>query len=234
LTAAWRWLQLALSTPSWQFLGLAALLAAVDWVAVARGLKRLEYVFKPAVMLALIGVVLSMDGVLFSDRGPERAWFLVALTLGLIGDVCLMLPVDLFLWGLGAFLLGHLAYIAGFLSAGEDLRASGAAAVALVVTGVPVGRRVLASVRRTRPSLVAPVAIYSVALSVMVVAAAGSPGRWAVVGAALFYASDSMIGWHRFVRPRAWAPLTIAVTYHLGQALLVLSLLRPVHGEFLP
>ena len=42
-----------------------------------------------------------------------RAWFVAALVLSLAGDVFLMLPKDLFVFGLGAFLLGHLAYIVG-------------------------------------------------------------------------------------------------------------------------
>jgi uncharacterized membrane protein YhhN len=48
----------------------------------------------------------------------------------------------------------------------------------------------------------------------------------AVGGAALFFASDTLIAWNRFVRPRPWMPLAIIVTYHVGQAGLVLSLAR--------
>jgi uncharacterized membrane protein YhhN len=44
------------------------------------------------------------------------------------------------------------------------------------------------------------------------------------VGAVLFYASDALIAWNRFVQPRPWMPLAIIVTYHVGQAALVLSL----------
>ena len=46
------------------------------------------------------------------------------------------------------------------------------------------------------------------------------------VGAALFVASDAMIAWNRFVAPFRAADLGIMVTYHLGQAGLVLSLLH--------
>jgi hypothetical protein len=44
-----------------------------------------------------------------------------------------------------------------------------------------------------------------------------------MVGAALFAGSDALIAWERFVAKRAWGPVTIIVTYHLAQALLVLS-----------
>ena len=47
----------------------------------------------------------------------------------------------------------------------------------------------------------------------------------AMAGALTFYASDSLLGWNRFVRPFPHAHLAVMVTYHLGQLLLVLSLL---------
>ena len=43
--------------------------------------------------------------------------------------------------------------------------------------------------------------------------------------AVLFMASDSMIGWKRFVAEFRGADVAIIVTYHLGQVLLVLGLL---------
>jgi uncharacterized membrane protein YhhN len=48
----------------------------------------------------------------------------------------------------------------------------------------------------------------------------------AAAGAALFVASDTMIAWNRFVRPLPMADVGIMVTYHLGQAALVLSLVH--------
>ena len=40
----------------------------------------------------------------------------------------------------------------------------------------------------------------------------------------LFFGSDAVIAWNRFVRPFAWAQLVIMVTYHLGQLALVTAL----------
>jgi uncharacterized membrane protein YhhN len=45
-----------------------------------------------------------------------------------------------------------------------------------------------------------------------------------ILGASLFYASDALIAWNRFVRETPHARLTVMVTYHLGQVGLVLSL----------
>jgi uncharacterized membrane protein YhhN len=83
--------------------------ALVDWAAVARRWRGLEYVAKPAVMLALLAWLWQ--------RGPwpaPLAAFAVGLVLSLAGDVLLMLPPRFFLGGLVAFLLAHVAYIVGF------------------------------------------------------------------------------------------------------------------------
>ena len=67
---------------------------------------------------------------------------------------------------------------------------------------------------------------YIAVIAAMLASALASGNVVAAVGAALFVASDSMIAWNRFVRPFAAADVAIMVTYHLGQAGLVLSLLR--------
>jgi uncharacterized membrane protein YhhN len=174
----------------------AALAAAGDWAAVAAGNKRLEYVCKPAVLVALTAAALALD----PDDPTVRAWFVVALVFSLAGDVFLMLPGDLFVAGLAAFLVGHLAYVGGFLAAGVSAPA--------VLAGLAV----------------VPVAAYMAVISAMLVTAIGAGPGLAVAGAALFYTSDALIGLGRFVRAWRWSPLAVIVTYHLGQGLLVVSL----------
>ena len=82
--------------------------------------------------------------------------------------------------------------------------------------------------RQGRPdgALRIAVSAYMVVISAMLATALATGNVVAGLGAALFVASDSMIAWDRFVRPWTWAPLAIMVTYHLGQAGLVASLLR--------
>jgi uncharacterized membrane protein YhhN len=43
------------------------------------------------------------------------------------------------------------------------------------------------------------------------------------VGAVLFYASDSMLAWDRFLKPLPHARLWVMVTYHLGQIGIILG-----------
>ena len=94
----------------------------------------------------------------------------------------------------------------------------------VAVAFVLVGARIVAGVRRTEPALAAPVLAYMGVISAMVVCAIGTAAPLAIAGAGLFYASDALIGWGRFVESRPWGDLAVMVTYHLGQVLLVLFL----------
>ncbi len=185
-----------------------------DWLAVARQRKPIEYVCKPATMAALIGVALTLD----ADNDATRVWFVVALALSLIGDVFLMLPSDQFVLGLGSFLLAHIAYVVGLRSF------EGWAAIVVTALCIAIGLPIIRAVRRADRSLVVPVVVYIAAIGAMVTTALSSGNATAAVGALLFMASDATIAWNKFVRPAAWMPLFIIVTYHLGQVGLVLSL----------
>jgi uncharacterized membrane protein YhhN len=170
----------------------------------------------------LIGVALVLD----PTHGDRRTWFVVALVLSLAGDVFLMLPRDLFVAGLASFLLAHVAYVVGFRMHGGSAGAWVLAGLAVVVVDVLLAGPVLAAVRRRHKDLLVPVVAYVVVISAMVSAALATGIALAIAGAALFFASDTLIAWNRFVRARPWMPLAIIVTYHLGQAGLVLSLAR--------
>lgn len=194
--------------------------AVIDWVAVNHGHRPVEYVFKPLTLVVLTAAALALD-----PADPTvRAWFVVALVLSLAGDVFLMLPGDRFVPGLGAFLLAHLAYVVGLAVAG--LEPLGVLAGLLVVGAAfgLVGTRLVAGIRATEPAMAGPVTAYMGVISAMVVCAFGTGDGVAIAGAVLFYASDALIGWGRFVRPYDWGRLAVMVTYHLGQVLLVLSL----------
>jgi uncharacterized membrane protein YhhN len=69
-----------------------------------------------------------------------------------------------------------------------------------------------------------PVAVYVLVISAMVVVALGTATALLVTAALLFYASDAMLGWNRFVTPKSWAHLAVMVTYHLAQGAFVLAL----------
>lgn len=203
---------------AWFALAAFALTAATDHRAVATRTKPVEYVAKPLAMVWLALFVVAAE----PSRPEAVGWWVAAIALSLAGDVFLMLPRDLFVFGLGSFLLAHLAYVGGFSSAGL---AASVWIPALVL--IPVAGVLLATMMRgpgMKPALKGPVTAYVGVIVVMVACAWASGSWWAAIGATLFMASDALIGWRRFVADRSWMAVTIIVTYHLGQLGLALYL----------
>jgi uncharacterized membrane protein YhhN len=208
---------------AWVLFATAIAFAAVDWIAVARGNRRLRRVSKPAVIVLLVVVALTLQ----RSSAAERSAFAVALSFSLLGDVALLKDERWFRPGLAAFLAAHLAYGGGFLIGGVNRGLLVYSVLAVAIVSSVLGGRILRAILQSSSrSMAAPVAAYLLAISAMLALAVASGKPLALAGAALFYASDGMIAWNRFVRPLSWSPLPIIVSYHLGQLGLVLSLAR--------
>ena len=151
---------------------------------------------------------------------------MLALGLSLLGDVLLMLPSDRFVFGLGAFLLAHVAYIVGLWTDGVGILGF---VIGLAIAGLSVvfvgGRIVTAINAGGHRDMATPVRAYMAAISLMLASAIGTTEALAIAGAALFYVSRcaDRVGAGSYDRARGTA-LTIIVTYHVGQASLTLSL----------
>jgi len=202
-------------------IALTLVVAVADWIAVGWEKRGAEYVFKPLTMVVLIAATLAIDPV----DDTVKVLFVAALAFSLLGDVFLMIPKNLFVAGLASFLVGHLFYIAGLQVRGQDGLWFLAGFVIVIIAVIVLGLRIINAVRRSdEPAMAAPVSGYVAVISFMVASAFGTRNLFAIVGASLFYASDAMIAWNRFVAPQPWARLAIMVTYHLGQIGLVLCL----------
>lgn len=202
-------------------LALFAAVAVADWIAVSAGARGAEYLLKPLAMVALIAATLTLD----PSSDAARGALVVGLVLSLVGDVFLMLPNDMFVPGLSAFLAAHIAYVVALWMLGVSAGGLLVGLALVVIAGLIVGRRIVTGAGRADHALVAPVAAYMVVISLMVVSAFGTGLFFAVVGALLFYASDAVIGWTRFVADHRHGRLLVMATYHLGQAGLVLALI---------
>ena len=203
---------------------LPAVCALVDWYAVAREDRALERAFKPATLLALVVTALVL-GAADADGGR---WLLAALVLGLVGDVCLLGKSDArFRAGLAAFLVGHLAYVACFTQVGLPRPDWSWLGLLAVAGAFAVTRPVVpATYRHGGLSMAAPVAVYTLVIAAMLVTAWWTGLPLVAAGATVFVCSDSVLAVHRFVRPLPRADLVVMVTYHVGQALIVLGILR--------
>lgn len=200
---------------------MAGVFAAANWWSRWSGDRRVEVVTKPATLVALVGVALLVD-----PMDPSvRAWFVAALVLSLAGDVFLLGDDRWFVPGLASFLVGHGAYIGGFVAAPTwRWWAAGVALVPVAIVVATAGRRIVAGARSADERLVGPVAAYLTVISAMLIAAAAAGNAWAVIGATLFVVSDTILGWNRFVHASPSLAPAIMITYHLAQAALVVSL----------
>jgi len=215
-----------MTTTSWVLLAAAAIAAVMDWWAAEMGRARVEAVAKPAVIVLLMGVAVTLT----ATSELARGLLIAALICSLVGDVALLRSnaATLFAVGLAAFLVAHLGYIGAMIldvgDASDGLPLAVAATAIVAVASWQVGWRIIGAVRGARPELATPVGAYVAVISLMVVAAWATGRPPAILGSLAFYTSDSLLGWDRFVRPLPHRGLLVMSTYHLGQALLVLSL----------
>jgi uncharacterized membrane protein YhhN len=206
----------------WVAAALTAVVAVLDWRAVVRDDRRTERWAKPAVVVGL-AVVALLGGAGGTTTGR---WVLLALALGLVGDVLLLPGPDRFVPGLVAFLLGHLAWVGACLGVGLDRPALGWVGVGVLVVALVAGRRILPAAHRAGgPTLAGAVAAYMLVIGAMAVVGWATGLVLVGLGATLFVVSDTVLAIGRFVQERRWTRPVVMVTYHLAQGLLVAGLL---------
>jgi len=208
-----------------------ALAAADTWLAGSRspGAREWRHVTKAALMPALAASLVATPG---SQGSPLRRTTLLAQACGWGGDVALLHEGDpAFFAGAGSFAVGHAAYITGF----HRLRRPGVGSSAerapwLVAAfwgaSMPV---VAAAAARKDPALGVAVAAYSALLATTLVTATrlsdelpAEVRRLAVAGAALFLASDTILGARMFLlhEPPPLVERLVMATYAGAQLLL--------------
>ena len=210
------------------WLVLVFIFASLEALAVSKNLEGLEYLAKPAVMVCLFLWLYSSTGL----QG-NTFWFGVGILFSLAGDVLLMISLDrLFLFGLAAFLFGHLSYITGFKDELGTVSAwSLLLLVFIAVSVIRMMRRIVGAMRaKGENNLVYPVIIYGSVISMMLYAAMStiydpawktSAALFVSLGAFLFCASDVILAWDKFVSPVKNGRVFNIVTYYLGQIGLV-------------
>jgi len=225
------------------------ILAIADWIAADRKIKALEYFAKPATMLAILWWIWLSVGL-----GGSMVWFTIGAIFCLAGDIFLMIPRNLFILGLVSFLIGHVFYILGlnntppfehlarlFLALYIVKPVAIVTAVILVIYLIWLYRKLAGSLKAKGISqLKIPVLIYAIVISLMVYSAllswyqvgwTAAAALSASIGAVLFFASDSMLAWDRFLNPIKHARLKVMVTYHLGQVGIILGAMLSIMGR---
>ena len=209
---------------------LAIIFAGLESLALYKGIRKLEFVAKPAVMICLFIW-------LYTTAGLQGAtlWFGLGILFSLAGDISLLFIDRFFMLGLIAFLLGHIAYLIGFNTPLPQTTTVWSFALAIMIGlgSVRVLRRIVGSIRaKGQKRLVVPVIIYGTVITLMLLAAMLTLFRleWNATaallvsfGAALFYFSDIVLAWHRFVSPIKNGRMLNIGMYHLAQIMIVVG-----------
>ncbi|MBE3040048.1 MAG: lysoplasmalogenase [Chloroflexi bacterium] len=208
--------------------------AVADWVAVAKGWKKIETIAKPMTMVLLFGYLALAGGF----GATPLIYFGLGIFFSLAGDIFLMISYARFsnrwfLPGLAAFMLAHMAYIIGLnMPFGEPspLWAIGIGII-LAMTAGRILRRILAGVReKGLRRLVVPVMAYGMVITLMLLSAIltiyrvdwkTSASGLVCLGAILFYFSDIILAWNKFVKPVRNGRVMNMAAYHLGQIALI-------------
>jgi len=194
--------------------------ALANWYTRVKPHEMLETISKPLTTILVIWIAIASDG-------PRSATVLavIGLVFCLIGDIALLDVIDRFVVGLGAFLVGHVVFIAMFAALHLHRPLWGLAALLVLVPhGAIVGRRIVAGASAQNPTLKGPVVAYLLVITAMAVIAVMTGRWWAIAGAAFFVASDTVLGWRAFVAEKQWMALTVMVTYHAALVGMALSL----------
>ncbi|MCB0916428.1 MAG: lysoplasmalogenase [Actinobacteria bacterium] len=196
----------------------AGVAAIIDWIAVAGQRERLIYIFKPAVMVALILATITLPDI----PTTLRLFVIGAQLAGLTGDVALMLGK--FIPGAAAFAVGHVLYIIGWLPYAVPGIGAAVGIVLALVLMFTFGRRITVAAAHRSIAMGQVVSIYQVLLSLMAVAAFATDTWLLAAAAALFVVSDTILGWTRFVHERPQLRVVVHMTYHIAQIGIVAAL----------
>jgi uncharacterized membrane protein YhhN len=194
-----------------------------------------RYYFKPFIMIALMGYYLA-------QTQTRSNTFLAALIYCWVGDVLLMFSGEMyFIFGLVAFLIGHVFYIFSFRqfswTTGIQLlptqKVRYAFPIILAATGLVV------VLYPKLGALQIPVMVYALIIMLMAITALFRVGftskesfTWVFVGAIFFMISDSSLAINKFHTPFFGASTLIMLTYVSAQFMIVEGILKHPEQNF--
>lgn len=201
---------------------LTVISATIHLWAEYQGPPILIYIFKPLTMVFIITIAWLAKT---PPSSRYKMLIIAGLLFSLVGDILLMLPVDLFIAGLVSFLVAQLIYTYAFRS-GRSWRFKPVAMLLFAVYGMLVYAILLPGLE----GMAVPVAAYVVVILVMAWQAWDQWDqvhlRWALlafIGALFFVASDSVLALNKFGEPFYAASALTLSTYYAAQWLIANS-----------
>lgn len=215
---------------------LALIAALLEAIAVQRKIAKLEFFAKPAVMFFLLVWLYATTGI----RG-DAFWFGLGILFSMVGDLALLNSSDrMFMIGLIAFLLTHIFYLIGFKNELLTFTAWSTILILFIfVNGLRLLRRIVSAMQANgQGALSVPVIVYGLVISLMLYAAMAtmydpawktSAAVFVSAGAFLFWISDLILAWNKFVTPIKNGRVPSILAYQLGQ----IGLIAGVINQFL-
>lgn len=195
----------------WIGIGVVSLVGLLWAELTQQRVARAVFKLSCAAGFVLLGLSAGLDS-------SYARWVVLGLGLSMLGDGLLLSKRgQAFLWGLLAFLLAHLCYIAAFWPSSQP-----SAMGSLIVLAI-----IAVALRWLWPHLQGwklPVSAYIGVITLMVVVALGVNQPLVQWGAVLFAVSDLFVARQRFVLEDRLNALLGLPLYFLGQYLLAFSL----------
>lgn len=192
-------------------------------------LNTFHYVAKPAIVLSLIVFFIkTSEGV----SKPIKNFTLLALIFSLLGDVLLMFvnqSPHFFTFGLVAFLIAHIMYVAAFLKHRNKQRS----VIGFLGLLILYAAGMFYFLKDGLGAMLIPVVVYMAIILSMATTAYLRKGcannrsyNLVFIGAIFFMISDSILALNKFYQAIPLSGILIIVTYALAQYLIVMGILK--------
>jgi uncharacterized membrane protein YhhN len=197
------------------YIGLTGILAIFCRLKI----PKLYYFTKPLPILGIM-VFALINFHINNNFSCPTILLLIGLIFGLGGDL-LLLNDDFFVKGLFSFLIGHIFYIIAMWPGKITLSPW----FIVLVSGASLGYTLLLAKLMTsqkRQKFLLPVAVYVIVISMMLLSALNFHSTiqafpWLAIGAALFYISDAVLSWDRFIYRKPLFHIAILGPYYAAQ-----------------
>ena len=218
------------------WLNLFLLIGILDILFTAEGLQDYRY-FSKTLILPVLLLYFFQSSKYLAETNLRKA-VVAALIFSWVGDVLLLFP-NLFLFGLGAFLMAHICYILSFkLAQFSPFSIGNVNFIRLFFVNLPIyiaAAFVYYLIQPNLSEMKIPVVIYLIVIVMMVTTARERYQKtipasfWQVfVGGVMFMISDAILAINLFFKPFPESGVLVMGTYIIAQFLIVRGILAHV------
>jgi uncharacterized membrane protein YhhN len=192
----------------------------------------LEWITKPALLVSL-GIFFYFESKKMEIlRGSQRALILAAIIFSCLGDTILLFE-NMFVFGLGSFLIAHVCYISAFIQDNQGWIFTKKDRWFWVIPVAVYGIVFMSYLLPHLGAMTIPVCVYSIAILTMFLTVINrwksvsyDSFWWVLIGAIFFCLSDSLLAINLFAQPVPMGNILVITTYAVGQFMMILGSLK--------